>query len=71
MAQAMVRNELGPVSLLASLILCTCCSVFTHYIIKASQNIHDFTKVLSQTIYFGTEFEKLEKFLPQKLEAIQ
>ena len=34
-------------------------------------NIHDFTKVLSQNIYFGTEFKKSRKFLPLKFGAIQ
>ena len=40
-------------------------------IIKASQNIHNFMKVSSRNIYFGTEFKKSQKFLPQKFEAIR
>ena len=36
---------------------------------SASQNIPDFTKVLSQNIYFGTEFKKNHKsFCHKSLE---
>ena len=34
-----------------------------------SRNIHDFTKVLSQNIYFGTEFQEITKgFCHESLE---
>ena len=45
--------------------------VFTHYYYIRIMKYPRLHEVLSQNIYFGTEFKKSQKFLPQKFEAIR